>query len=172
MKHIYFARHGLSVLNKAGLMAGHTNTPLTDEGREQAKSAGHAAKDLGIDYIVSSPLSRAHETAEIIAKEIGYPVDKIHVSSLFIERNYGPYEQHPWSPDLNLDGFADVESRDEILERAKLAIEFLQTIDAKNILVVAHGSLGRALRHHIMTKFPWEHPSGLKNAEIVRWDFS
>lgn len=172
MKHLYFARHGLSELNQLGLMAGHTNTPLTNEGRRQARLAGVAAKKLNIDYIVCSPLSRAHETAQIIAKVIGYPDKSIHLNSLFMERNLGPFEQKPWSPDLNLDGFSDVESRNEILTRAKMGLEFLETIDAKNILVVGHGAIGRALRHNIMREFPWEHPHRLPNAEIVRWDFN
>lgn len=66
-------RHGLSVLNVRGIRAGHIETPLTDEGRQQARRAGQAAKKYQIDTIVCSPLSRAHETAAIVAKEIGIP---------------------------------------------------------------------------------------------------
>ncbi len=64
MKHLYFCRHGLSVLNKEGKWAGSTETPLTVEGRTQAKLAGKAAQNLKIDYIICSPLSRAHDTAK------------------------------------------------------------------------------------------------------------
>src|SRR5690606_2527197 len=71
MKKLYFIRHGLSVMNRQGVFSGSIDTPLTDEGRKQAKRAGKLARDFGIDYIVSSPLARALETAQIIAGEIG-----------------------------------------------------------------------------------------------------
>src|SRR5580765_3395811 len=89
MKHLYFVRHGLSENNKLSIFSGQTESPLADEGREQARQAGQQAKDLHIDHIISSPLSRAHETAQIIAREIGYPEDKIEVSSLLVERHFG-----------------------------------------------------------------------------------
>ena len=160
-------------MNKQGLWSGTTETPLSPEGRRQAKAAGRQAKDLNIDYIVCSPLSRAHDTAKIVAAEIGYPLDKIHVNDLFIERHWGSLEGQPWSPDLDLDGFSDIESKDTIIERARLALEFLKTVEAQNILVVSHGSFGRAMRHHLI-----DHPytnkrlpdeAGIPNAEIVQW---
>ena len=127
MKKLYFIRHGLSEMNVKGLIAGRTESPLTEEGKLQARHAGKQAKKLGIDYIVSSPMSRAHETAKIIAKEIGYPLDKIHLNSLFIERDFGELEGKVWSPDLDIDGFADVEAQDTLIERAGLALNFLES---------------------------------------------
>jgi uncharacterized phosphatase len=173
MKQLYFIRHGLSEMNKQGVWSGTSETPLSPEGRRQARRAGKQAKTLNIDYIVCSSLSRAVDTAKIIAREIGYPEDKIHINNLFIERHWGPLEGQPWSPDLNLDGFSDIESRDSIIERARLAIEFLKTLDAHNILVVSHGSFGRAMRHHL-TEHPYSNQRGpnepiIPNAEIVKW---
>jgi uncharacterized phosphatase len=169
MRKLYFVRHGLTEMNVAGLVAGSTETPLTAEGRRQAKYAGQRAKDLNIDYIVASPLSRARETAEIIAKEIGYPIDEIHINELFIERHFGELEGQPWNPDLDLDGIVDIETVDTILERAKLALNFLHSLDAHNILVVSHGSFGRALRHHLLKEYPFSHTSRLANAELQEW---
>lgn len=118
MKKLYFVRHGLSEMNVQGLMAGTTDTPLTDLGRKQAKKAGQSAKDLNINLIVSSPLSRALKTAQIIAQEIGYPKNKIILNQLLIERDHGSLEGKTWSPDLNLDGFSDVETDDTLVERS------------------------------------------------------
>jgi probable phosphoglycerate mutase len=57
MKNIYFVRHGQSIMNVSGHYAGVTDTPLTDEGRNQAKVAGKNLKSeqIPIDIIVSSP---------------------------------------------------------------------------------------------------------------------
>jgi probable phosphoglycerate mutase len=167
VKRLYFIRHGQSVLNVQGVRAGHINTPLTDEGRQQAKRAGRAAKKHGIDTIVCSPLDRARETAEIAGQEIGLPANKIHVNSLLIERDFGPFDGQPYDPDLDLDGFADVESFDETRERAKLALEWIKTLGGSNVLVVSHGGLGRAMRS--LLKPEVDRSLKLANAKIEQW---
>lgn len=160
-------RHGQSELNVKKLRAGHTDTPLTDEGRLQAKKAGLEAHIHNIDTIVCSPLSRAHETAKLVARELNFDESKIHVNSLLIERNFGSLEQQPYDPDLDLDGFADVESWDELTTRAKLALEWINTLDAENVLVVSHGSLGRAMRSHLVPEHDVK--DRLQNAKLVQW---
>lgn len=176
MKRLYFIRHGLSEANKLGIFSGTSETPLSPEGRKQAKLAGQKAKDLSIDYIVTSPLERAVETAIIIAKEIGYPKSKIHLNPLFIERHYGELEGKAWSPDLNLDGISDIETVDTILERAKLALNFLESLDTNHILVVSHGGFGRALRSLVLTEQTFGNKTNrhnaidkIPNAEIIQW---
>jgi broad specificity phosphatase PhoE len=166
MKTLYFMRHGLTEMNAAGKWSGSTETILTKEGREQAIHAGKAAKGLGIDTIVCSTMVRAVETAEIVAKEIGYPLDKIHKSSLLIERHFGELEGQPYQPDLNLDGFSDVESLDTLKNRALLALEWIETIPGNTILVVSHGSTGRMLRHIVNPTVPFSGAGHFPNAEI------
>lgn len=167
MKKLYFVRHGLSKLNVKGHFAGHTDTPLTKEGRLQAKRAGEIAKKLQIDCIACSPLSRALDTAKVIAKEIGHETNNIHISNLLIERYYGQLEDQPWHPDLNLDGIADLEKDDELLERAKLAIKWIEDLPGEHKLVVSHGSFGRALRKHFMPDYDFQEK--IPNAQIVCW---
>lgn len=168
MKKIYFIRHGLSLSNVQGLISGRTNPPLTDEGREQARLAGLEAKKLSIDGIVSSPLIRAKETAEIIAKEINHPLDKIYYSPLFLERSFGVLENETYSPDINIEEVEGVESLEEILKRASKAIDWINSLSENNVLIVSHGSFGRALRHQLMEDYPFYHPTRFKNADIVR----
>lgn len=156
-------------MNVARIVSGRTDTSLTSEGRRQAKTAGQAAKNIRIDLIVSSPLSRAHDTAKIIAKEIGYPIKDIETTSLLIERNYGLMEGQPWSRDLNLDGIADAESVESLTARAQLALDWLHTLPAQHILVVSHGAFGRAMRSLLKPEFHFDHPNRLSNAEIQEW---
>ncbi len=114
-------------------------------------------------------MHRTKETATIIAKEIGYNPAKIEYNSLLIERHFGELEGKPWDPDLDMDGIADIESVDTLLERSRLALEWLHTLAAHNILVVSHGSFGRALRSHLIPEYPFDSPTRLQNAEIHRW---
>lgn len=169
MRKLYFVRHGQSEMNLARRFAGVINTPLTPEGKKQAKIAGKKAKRLGIDYVVSSPLSRAHETAKIIAKEINYPEAKIELNPLLAERSYGAMEGQLFSPDIDMDGVADIETTDSLLYRAEEAVASLQKIDADNVLIVSHGSIGRAIRHHLLEDFPYSGPERLPNGKIIQW---
>lgn len=169
MKKLYFIRHGLSELNVQGLVAGRTETPLTNEGRRQAKAAGQLAKTYAIDLIVSSPLQRALETAQIIAKELAYPEQNILINDLLIERNFGALEGKPWTPDLNLDGISDLEADNTIIDRAHLALKWLETLGEDNILVVSHGGFGRALRAAIRAEKTLDSKDRLQNAQIHQW---
>jgi probable phosphoglycerate mutase len=169
MKNLYFIRHGQTETNVLGMWTGITETPLTPKGRQQAKAAGKKAKKLDIDLIVASPLSRAHDTAKIVAKEIGYPVKDIKLSSLLIERHFGEAEGTVWRPDINIDDVADVESVDTLINRARLALEWIKTLEGQNVLVVSHGSLGRAMRYVLLPEHTFDNSPRLENAVIEHW---
>ena len=61
---IIIQRHGESAGNANHLYLGHTDMPLTEKGREQARLAAESLRDEKIDVIYSSDLSRAYQTAE------------------------------------------------------------------------------------------------------------
>ena len=68
-------RHGQSTFNVEGRLPSQLpNVPLTDEGRRQAHQAAIAMAGLNLSAVCSSPLERARETAEIIARGWGLPV--------------------------------------------------------------------------------------------------
>lgn len=85
MKEIYLIRHGQTEWNKLGLGQGsEADIPLNDTGRDEALRTGiylHKKRSSRnpFDLIICSPLSRAVETAEIIAKHIDYkqPIIKL-----------------------------------------------------------------------------------------------
>lgn len=154
MKHLYYCRHGQSAANAAHIWGGHTDSALTEEGEQQATTAGLALTSEGtrIDLIICSPLQRAHNTARRIAAEIGYPVNNIVVDDQFIERSFGDMDgkpntvtflaAHPYS---DTDKFPNVETVENLQKRAAAGLEYLKTLDADNILLVGHGAFGRAL---------------------------
>ncbi|MDE2670032.1 MAG: histidine phosphatase family protein [Chloroflexota bacterium] len=72
---LLLVRHGESEGNVEGLIQGQLDKPLTDLGHVQAKAVAERLRaDGGIDRIVTSPLSRALQTAEAIASALDLPV--------------------------------------------------------------------------------------------------
>jgi broad specificity phosphatase PhoE len=170
LKKLYYIRHGQSVWNVQGRMAGVSETPLTDHGRAQAKKAGQHAKAKGMhfDLIVSSPLSRAFETAQLVAKEVGYPVDKIIKNDLLIEQDFGVGEGADWMP-REKRNWKGMESNDHVKVRAQQALDWLESLQADSVLVVSHSAFGRAMRSIVREEFPMHLSLGLPNAEIQEW---
>ncbi|WP_320673303.1 histidine phosphatase family protein [Patulibacter defluvii] len=69
---ILLARHGRTAYNDEGRFQGHRPVPLDEHGRAQAAALAQAIVDRGdVDRLVSSPLTRALETAAIVAAATG-----------------------------------------------------------------------------------------------------
>ncbi|HET9721961.1 MAG TPA: histidine phosphatase family protein [Candidatus Saccharimonadales bacterium] len=175
MKKLYFIRHGESEANKNKVFAGRWDIPLTEEGIRQAHRAGKSARELEIDCIVSSPLQRAKHTAEIIADEINYSREKIVISDLFSERDYGDLSGKLWSSVANIDFdmIPNIETTAELIGRADQAVRFLQALKSDNVLLVGHGTAGRAVRSQILgqiknaVEVPIE--DEIPNSQVVEW---
>ena len=94
MKEIYFIQHGQTNENSLGIRQGsEIDSELNELGRSQAKKTGKYLKKYRIkskkfDCIISSPMKRAVETAEIIKEEIKYP-KKIEIFDELIELRRG-----------------------------------------------------------------------------------
>jgi broad specificity phosphatase PhoE len=94
MKTTYIIRHGESEHNAHTMykLGGKTeNSSLTLRGINQAHRLGERlkAEEITFDKIYSSVMNRAKETAEIVAKKIGYPLEKIIYSDTIIEQDHG-----------------------------------------------------------------------------------
>ena len=91
---LLLVRHGETAHNAAGRWQGQTDIPLSDIGRGQATRLAARLPQLTSDLlptvVYSSDLSRAVETAQILAMSIGQPVH--HQTSAFRERGYGSWE--------------------------------------------------------------------------------
>ena len=73
---ILWVRHGQSTWNVLDRLQGHElSPPLTDLGREQAQHAAETLADHGIVRLLSSPATRALETARIIGAHLGLEVE-------------------------------------------------------------------------------------------------
>lgn len=149
MKTIYYVRHGESEGNAAGVLVGATmDSPLTKNGEEQAKSAAPLLADKQIGLIVSSPLVRAHRTAEIIAKELGYK-GKIITNDLLKERDFGAASGLPRAQAYELldspQGAEGVETVEAFYQRMQQVLAWLRTLPAERIMVAGHAGAGKML---------------------------
>src|SRR4051812_9194561 len=79
MTTLILVRHGETDWNADGRLQGHTDRPLSDHGRRQARELGDQLKDeepadKELEAIYSSDLARARETAEIVGERLGLPI--------------------------------------------------------------------------------------------------
>lgn len=74
MTTIGLIRHGSTAWNKEGRIQGHTDNPLDKEGLQQAAAIAERLSGEEWDYLYSSDLLRARQTAEVIAAKLGIPV--------------------------------------------------------------------------------------------------
>jgi len=85
--HFYLIRHGESEANARLIVQGHSDYPLDAQGRSQAEATGDWLSDKGVTSLAASPLVRAMETAEILARRAGLPEPE--PEPLFIELDTG-----------------------------------------------------------------------------------
>ena len=138
-----FIRHGKTELNKANVLQGRSNYPLNDEGIKQAQNAADMLKDIQFDYVFSSPLIRAVQTAEIVV-----PNKRITLYDRLIEMDYGRHEGTDLKnmPEEIRVFFSDFvhnpapESMEQLSEVLKRTGEFLDDIKSisGNILISTH----------------------------------
>ncbi|HWZ65816.1 MAG TPA: histidine phosphatase family protein [Patescibacteria group bacterium] len=155
MSKIYLIRHAESTANANRVVSGaKDDSPLSELGRLQAKIAGENALNFKFDLIVSSPLLRARETANIVAEVTGYPSDKILVMDSLHERDLGALDGKSYVAEELRDGNHDfieshtpgLEKLDALYARAEQAIQTLEHRPEQRILVVCHNGVGRMLR--------------------------
>src|SRR4028119_1916033 len=89
-------RHAQSTANATGVWQGQLDFPLSEEGRRQAATAGRALKGTRISGVYTSPLSRAFETAEIVAREAGFSGAVVPMPGL-AERHGGGLGGYNWA---------------------------------------------------------------------------
>ena len=149
---LYLVRHGETDWNLQRRIQGSTDVPLNDTGRAQAKRTGELLATRTWDAVVASPLSRAFDTASIIAAEVGLPQPT--TDSRLVERGYGDAEGLAISEvDLLYPGETPVpgrEGREDVAARAlDVLIEIGEANPGKAIIVVSHGGLIRAVLHAV-----------------------
>ena len=175
---IYIIRHGQTELNYREVLQGRSNYPLNEVGIAQAKEAAKKLRDVSFDRVYSSPLTRAVETAQLLA-----PSALIVTDGRLIEMDYGPYE----GMDLNsltpevLSFFSDfinqpapegMEPLQRVVDRAGSFLEDCCR-SGENILISTHAIAMKGLLEYLTPESNGSYWSKyIGNCDIYVADFS
>lgn len=173
---LYVARHGQTRWNAENKICGRTDLPLTEEGRRQAHALAENCGGLGIDLIISSPMIRALEMAQIIQARCG---SDLTTDDRLVEQNYGIYE----GKDRGDPGFlankrqfaARYPGGESMLDMAGRLYPLLEEIKAKypdkTVLLTCHGGVCRVIRTYFQNMTNEEFASySPENASVTCYD--
>jgi broad specificity phosphatase PhoE len=142
---LWLLRHAETEWSRSGRHTGRTDVPLTEDGRERARALRERLADREFALVLSSPLSRARETAELAGLAPQLRDD-------LLEFDYGSYEgittaaireQRPgWY--LWRDGSPGGETADDVGVRVDRVIDEA-LVAAGDVALFAHGHVLRAL---------------------------
>lgn len=178
MGHLYFTRHGQTVWNVENKICGASDSPLTELGREQARALGTDIKmrQLAIDEILYSPLSRAADTALLVADMTGIAA---RMEPRLIEQNFGKWESTPRDgEDFRRDkqnfvtSYEGGESMLRLCQRIYNLLDDIKQEPDKVYLLVAHNGIARAVESYFRDMTNEEFAAfGIRNCEIRRYDW-
>jgi broad specificity phosphatase PhoE len=146
-------RHGQTNWNIDFRLQGVTDIPLNETGIQQARIAGEVLAQAATageawDLILSSPLSRARDTAVMVGEAIGLP--GVSIEDLLLERSFG--EAEGLSHDEWKAKYSDTnhvpggETLEQLETRAWVLLQsLLDNHEGKRVLTVSHGALIRTL---------------------------
>ena len=163
-------RHGQTEWNKNFLIQGTIDIPLNDFGRETTKNSIETIKSLNIEFDVflSSPLSRAIETAEIIKDGLNFN-GEVKIFQGLIERDFGVLEGKSVckeSYDLMEIGVEGLEMLPDLQERAlKTILDINRLFPNKKILITTHSQFIKGLLSKVLDDFDFSYP--LKNNSLT-----
>jgi len=138
-------RHGQTDWNIELRLQGSSDIPLNETGRNQAAVAGATFSREDWDVIIASPLSRARDTAQIVAQQLNMPV--VIVPEL-VERSFGVAEgfshsewRKMYEANEHIEG---LESLEDLRSRCELLLQLVATeYDGLRVLAISHGALIR-----------------------------
>jgi broad specificity phosphatase PhoE len=174
----FFIRHGETDWNAERRLQGGRDIPLNDRGRRQAAQCGRTLCDLIADRgkapadfsFISSPLSRASETMEIVRGVLGLPAEGYAVEPRLSELSFGRWEGMTYREIRAVEEAALVmrerdkwnfkppggESYADLMERVR---PWLAAVTG-NVIVTAHGGVARVLTVMFGIRTPAEAPRG------------
>ena len=166
---ICILRHGETDWNNEKRFQGRENIPLNEAGIEQAKEAAKYLARYDWKAIISSPLSRAKTTAEIISKECGNV--EIHEDADLIERDYGKLsgtvssEREKYFPDEKTAG---VEPFDLLQKRTIGALmKNIEKYEGNNIIIASHGAVINSILTYLNDNNEEIRKTRIKNAGMT-----
>lgn len=161
MKMIYVIRHGQTDWNLKEIIQGNQDINLNNHGKSQAIELKRKLEGIKFDYIISSPLNRAVETAKIATDN---KID-IRIDSRLRERGYGELEGNSqyclkdfncsadelWNYNLNYSKYG-VEPINNFIERVYNVLEDIKKEKFNTILISTHAVVSVAIKYYFEGK--------------------
>ena len=183
-RRLILLRHGQTTYNATSRMQGQLDTELSEEGKQQARSIAPVLTELGVAKIVASDLSRAADTAQIVAEHLGLPVT---YDARLRETHLGQWQGKTHAEVDGVDGSVrahwrntptwappEGESRIDVAQRARPVVDelldsFEEWGDAA-VLLVAHGGTIAALTSSLLDLEISQYPmmKSLRNANFAQ----
>lgn len=157
MTSIYLVRHGQTAWNKEEIFRGRADVPLNETGLKEAELAAEYFRGIQIDAIYSSPLSRAYQTAERIARICSLEVQRLDG---LVDMSFGHWEGRAleeikredeelyrrWRESPHLVHFPGGESLDHVRDRSVATLETLIRLHPeKTLILVSHRVVNKVL---------------------------
>jgi len=177
-------RHAPTTWNLEKRLQGSKDLSLADQGRKEARAWARRLSDTPFDLVLASPLTRAVQTAQIIANHLC--IDTGLLSGME-EQNFGNWEgkrlkslrkQNPDSvAALELKGWLFCppkgESRAQVLNRGLAAIKKASLAHPeKHILVVTHNTMIKCLLYHCLGRnFMPDDPQVIRHRHLHRFEW-
>jgi broad specificity phosphatase PhoE len=152
---VILVRHGQTDENVSGRISGQGDAPLNASGREQAQLAATVLMPLGVTHLFASPVTRAHQTAEVLAQHLQLPVE---TEADLREVEYGEWEgkffrdirQHPMAQQVFHDPaqaiFPAGESLPAVQRRGVQVLERLRHQHPHGVMaLISHGDVIRTV---------------------------
>lgn len=171
---LYLVRHGETIWNLEKRFQGQIDSPLTENGREQAQILGKFLQGMSFDVLITSDLGRAAETAQILNSFLNIPV--FIEEPILRERNFGIFhglnkeeaeKKYPQEAALIWSTNADAavpggESKNQLMQRVQRFLDELPIrYVGKRILAVTHGGVVNTIIR-IVLRIPVEAPRRFK----------
>jgi broad specificity phosphatase PhoE len=164
---IFLIRHGETEFNRMGVFRGRYEVGLNERGRSQAGEIARSLKVEDIGFLISGPLSRARETAGIIAEELAiqYRIDQAFdnidlgswqgVPKDRVQREY-PELWRRWTMEPERLRVPGGETVEEVRERAFKGLEDVLSHERRSFGIVTHRSVLKGLAASILNvPAPW-----------------
>lgn len=170
---IYFVRHGETDWNATGRLQGRTDIPLNETGMKQAEQCGEFLKSLHWDVMLTSPLRRAKQTAEIINRVLNLPLYEIDE---FIERDFGDAEGMTMKEVIAAFPDRKYPNKEDRISLNARIMEGLRKINEqygeRNVLLITHGAVINTLFDELSNGKFGREKLKLRNASIsnIRYD--
>ena len=145
---LYVVRHGETISNKMMKVSGDEEALLTNNGIRQAEALKEELNDISFDYVFSSPLSRAYETAKLITD------NEVIIEERLKERDYALNEgklivdtnpKEIWNFHLNSNSNGVERVRDLLSRISGYLKDLKNKYDDKTLLLVTHSGVARAI---------------------------